>query len=374
MELQIRKAEWQDIDSMMALFDHSRSLMRVTGNPNQWVGGYPQRKLIESDLNAGHSYVVTESEEVVGTFAFFIGEEPTYQTIYHGHWLDDTIQYGTLHRMARAPLAHGIADAAIDWCARQVTSLRADTHADNRIVQHLLERHNFVYCGEIQLDDGTWRRAYQRIDHHTVSTPLRHHVEREILPQYDTFDPAHSRQHILTVIAHSMSLARHYPVLPDMVYAIAAYHDLGMTEGRDLHHLTAGRLVRKDTRLRQWFDAEQIEVIAQAVEDHRASSQQEPRSIYGKIVAEADRDIDSEKIVLRTLQFGWKHYPHADKEEQWRRTIAHLHEKYSEEGYMKLWIPESANAERLAELRRLIADKAKLRKLFEQLYRPEKQS
>lgn len=207
-----------------------------------------------------------------------------------------------------------------------------------------------------------------------VDTALQQYVAQHILPLHDHYDEAHQRSHIETVISNSMALAQHYDVNPDMVYAIAAYHDTGICEGRERHHLVSGRIVRNDVQLQQWFNAEQIETMAQAVEDHRASSQQEPRSIYGKIVAEADRDIDSEKIVLRTLQYGWDHYPDLGKEAQWQRMVDHLEEKYSENGYLRLWLPESPNAQRLEELRQLIKDRVALRALFERLQRPQQES
>ncbi|MBQ7710664.1 MAG: HD domain-containing protein [Bacteroidales bacterium] len=207
-----------------------------------------------------------------------------------------------------------------------------------------------------------------------VDTALQQYVAQHILPLHDHYDEAHQRSHIETVISNSMAMAQHYDVNPDMVYAIAAYHDTGICEGRERHHLVSGRIVRNDVQLQQWFNAEQTETMAQAVEDHRASSQQEPRSIYGKIVAEADRDIDSEKIVLRTLQYGWDHYPDLGKEEQWQRMVDHLEEKYSENGYLRLWLPESPNAQRLEELRQLIKDRVALRALFERLQRPQQES
>ena len=126
--------------------------------------------------------------------------------------------------------------------------------------------------------------------------------------------------------------------------------------------------MREDPRLRQWFTPEQIEVMAQAVEDHRASSDHEPRSIYGKIVAEADRQIDVETIIRRTVQYGLSHYPDLDKEGQWERTLEHLLEKYAEGGYLRLWIPESPNAARLKELQKLIKDRQALREYYDEIY------
>lgn len=214
--------------------------------------------------------------------------------------------------------------------------------------------------------------THRKMSYPIVNAALQRYIEQQILPLHDKYDEAHRRDHIETVIANSMALAEHYDANPDMVYAIAAYHDTGICEGREQHHLTSGRIVRTDNHLHQWFTPSQIEIMAQAVEDHRASSQQIPRSIYGKIVAEADRDIDSEKIVLRTLQYGWRHYPHLGKEEQWDRMVAHLEEKYSEKGYLRLWLPESPNAQRLEELRQLIKDRTALRRLFERLQRTER--
>ena len=198
-----------------------------------------------------------------------------------------------------------------------------------------------------------------------VNPTLKAYVEQEILPHYDHFDAAHQRNHAEEVIERSMALAKHYEVNKNMVYAIAAYHDTGLCEGRDTHHLVSGRIIREDKRLRDWFDEAQIETMAQAAEDHRASSGHEPRSIYGKIVAEADRLITPEKVIRRTIQFGVDHYPELDKEGQYQRFRTHLLEKYSDTGYLRLWIPESDNAVRLEELRRTIRDETKMREAFE---------
>lgn len=200
---------------------------------------------------------------------------------------------------------------------------------------------------------------------------LQHFIEQEILPLYASFDRAHQKDHALAVVEQSMQLATFYPVDRDMVYAIAAYHDLGLQEDRTTHHLVSGRIVRTDERLRRWFAPEQIEVMAQAVEDHRASSDHAPRSIYGKIVAEADRLIDTETIVRRTIQYGLKHYPDCNKEAHVQRALDHLDEKYAEGGYLKLWIAESPNAARLQALQKLIRDRAKITQLISDIYDEE---
>lgn len=201
-----------------------------------------------------------------------------------------------------------------------------------------------------------------------VNPTIIAYVEQEILPSYDHFDAAHQRNHADEVIERSLALAKHYDVDENMVYTIAAYHDTGLCEGRDTHHLVSGRIIREDRKLREWFDENKIETMAQAAEDHRASSGHEPRSIYGKIVAEADRLITPEKVIRRTIQFTQDHFPDYDKEQQYQRFREHLLEKYSDTGYLRLWIPESDNAARLEELRIIIRDEEKMRKAFDQTF------
>lgn len=204
-----------------------------------------------------------------------------------------------------------------------------------------------------------------------VRKEIRDYIEQHILPRYETFDAAHRTDHATTVIERSMKLARHYEVNEEMVYVVAAYHDIGLEFGREMHHRESARLVMEDKELCRWFSVEQRTTIAEAAEDHRASAKCEPRSIYGRIVAEADRAIEPISIVRRTVQYGLAHYPHLAKEEHWLRTVEHLEEKYAEGGYLRLWIAESDNATKLEELRAIIKDKARLRKIFELIYEQE---
>ena len=201
-----------------------------------------------------------------------------------------------------------------------------------------------------------------------IQPQLKAYIEQDILPRYEQFDAAHQRNHAEEVIERSLALAEHYEVDVNMVYAIAAYHDTGLCEGRDTHHLVSGRIIREDKKLREWFNEDQIETMAQAAEDHRASSGHEPRSIYGKIVAEADRLITPEKVIRRTIQFTQDHFPDYDKEQQYQRFREHLMEKYSDTGYLRLWIPESDNAVRLEELRKVIRNEKALKEAFEQAF------
>lgn len=200
---------------------------------------------------------------------------------------------------------------------------------------------------------------------------LRRYIEENIIPRYRSFDKGHGEDHVRTVIGNAMELAAGYDVDRNMVYCAAACHDIGLAEGREFHHLSSGRMIREDRQLRRWFDEEQIETIAQAAEDHRASGKGEPRSVYGRITAEADRDIDPMKIIRRTVQFSLSHYPGLSKEEHRERFLSHLAEKYAEGGYLRLWIPESKNASRLQELRCVIKDRSRLDRLFDDIFREE---
>ena len=213
---------------------------------------------------------------------------------------------------------------------------------------------------------------------------LKTYLYESIVPRYSDFDDAHKEDHALTVMNQAMHLmdgraawlSEHEEaegiwrdeINRELLLTAAACHDLGLTGGRERHHLDSGIIIRNDPRLRQWFTEEDIETIAQAAEDHRASGKSAPRSIYGKIVAEADRVIDGETIIRRTIQFGFTHYPSLDREAHIKRAVEHLREKYGRGGYLKLWIPWSDNAARLAELQELIADDTAVRSAVSRIF------
>lgn len=204
-----------------------------------------------------------------------------------------------------------------------------------------------------------------------INPELKEYIEQEILPRYDHFDAAHRRDHAIAVINRSLELCKDFEVDVQMAYAIAAYHDTGLIEGREHHHTVSARIIRQDKHLRRWFSEEQISTIADAAEDHRASAKNEPRSIYGRIIAEADRQIEPQNIIRRTIQYGLTNYPHLNTEGHWARTVEHLEEKYAEGGYLKLWIPDSENGRQLTALRKIIADKAHLRQIFDRIFAEE---
>ena len=205
----------------------------------------------------------------------------------------------------------------------------------------------------------------------TPSLDLIAFIETQILPQYAAFDKAHNMEHVTRVIRRSIDLARKTGADLDMAYAIAAYHDLGLSGPRAIHHLTSGKILMADARLKRWFTADQLLLMKEAVEDHRASASRAPRSIYGKIVAEADRDIDPETVIRRTIQFGLANYPQLSIEGHWQRFMQHMEEKYSVNGYIRLWIQGSENERKLNELRSLIVAPDKMRPVFDRIFAEE---
>ena len=429
----IRKATEQDIDLILKMFDHSRTVMRQDGNHAQWVG-YPTRADVAEDVRRGVAYLVVSGQlpvvsgqlpvvsgqwpvvsgqwpvvsgaaplktsdkapttdhralatdhwplaTPIGTFALVPGEEPTYGYIDHGRWIDERTPYCTLHRVAAMPGTSGVAEAVFRYIKDACTHLRVDTHALNRPMRHILEKEGFVYCGIIYMPDGGPRDAYEWWRWDEVPADLKQYVEQEILPRHEDYDAAHRPDHVRRVIARAMMIGGRWSVASGrwsvaggqwagarLIYAAAAMHDIGICCGREEHHLHSGRIIREDRQLRRWFSEDEIELIAQAAEDHRASATRAPRSLLGCIVAEADRDIEPETIVRRTVEYGISHYPTLDREGHWQRTLEHLHEKYAEGGYIKLWLEESPNAAPLAELRALIRDEGRLRALFDSLF------
>ena len=204
-----------------------------------------------------------------------------------------------------------------------------------------------------------------------IRKTLQDYVEHEVIPRYAAFDKAHREDHARMVIDRALAMGKAYAIDEEMLFTAAACHDLGLAVDRKTHHLESGKVIRADRRLAEWFTPEQIETIAEAAEDHRASATTPPRSLYGRLVAEADRMIDPVTIIRRTVQYGFAHYPGLDKEGHWQRTLEHLYEKYAEGGYLHLLIPGSPNEAPLAELRTIIRDTERLRGIFETIYRDE---
>lgn len=157
----IRPATLRDLDTMMALYQDARRFMAEHGNPNQWTDGYPSRQLLMQDMANGNSYVCVEGETIVGTFCFFVGEEPAYRRIENGRWKND-LPYGVVHRITSAAGTHGVASFCLAWCFAQCGNLRIDTHRDNLPMKNALAKNGFAFCGTIYLEDGAERIAFQK--------------------------------------------------------------------------------------------------------------------------------------------------------------------------------------------------------------------
>lgn len=197
---------------------------------------------------------------------------------------------------------------------------------------------------------------------------LQEYIEGQILPRYDRFDAAHQRDHAQWVINEALRLGEYYNIDVDMLYTAAAFHDTGLEFGREEHHIYSAQIIRNDAFINTLFTSEQVEIIADAAEDHRASNTHEPRTIYGRLVAEADRQIIPEVCMRRTVQYGLKHYPEMSTEEHYARLREHLVEKYGRGGYLRCWIPQSDNAIHLEELRDIIDNESLLRQYFNTIF------
>jgi uncharacterized protein len=194
------------------------------------------------------------------------------------------------------------------------------------------------------------------------------YVKKNILPLYDAFDDAHNREHAEKVVRNSLSIARDYDVDINKVYVIAAYHDVGLTRGREEHEKHSAAYLLADEALAEWFSRDDLILMAEAIEDHRASSHNEPRSLYGKIISEADRDIEYEVILKRCVQYGISQYPGYTEERHFDRVYAHMQDKYGENGYMKLWLNSEPNAGNLKHIRNILASREISKKDFTRVY------
>lgn len=156
----IRKTTIADIPKLREIFAIARQFMANTGNPSQWVDGYPSDEQLTQDIENGDSYVVEKDEKVVATFVLRGGIDPTYNIIYEGKWLNDK-PYATIHRIASTGETKGIMHIAMQFAQQQYDNIRIDTHRDNMVMQHLIEKEGFKYCGIIHCWSGDERVAFQ---------------------------------------------------------------------------------------------------------------------------------------------------------------------------------------------------------------------
>lgn len=197
---------------------------------------------------------------------------------------------------------------------------------------------------------------------------LQQYIEQEIIPLYQAFDPAHQSEHVYQVIENSLALAESIPVNQNLVYTVAAYHDLGLSKGRVGHETASKLIVYQDRNLNQFFSKSEIQLIGEAVEDHRASIEYEPRSIYGKIVSDADRDIEIHRLIQRTLSFIHHYYSQADYYYCRQDTYSYLLGKYGPQASLRLWLDLPVTRQRLRNLQAQLLDQHVFKQIFDPIY------
>lgn len=194
-----------------------------------------------------------------------------------------------------------------------------------------------------------------------VNEELKEYIEKNIFPEYNKNEQAHGVEHIKYVIDRSFELVEknNLDVNHDMVYTVAAYHDIGHSIDSKTHEIISGKIMINDTNLNRFFKKNQLITIKEAIEDHRSTSKKEPRNIYGKIISSADRNETIEHCFSRTYYYGKKLDPTASDEELFLRAYDVLKERFGEDGFAKFYFKDSRYENFLKELRELLADKEK---------------
>lgn len=191
-----------------------------------------------------------------------------------------------------------------------------------------------------------------------MNNALIEYIEKHVFPLYSRNEEGHGINHIKTVIRRSLELSKDLDVDEDIVYTVAAYHDLGHFVDRKTHEIISAQMFMEDEKVKEFFTEKERVIIKEAIEDHRASSDHEPRSIYGKIVSSADRTIENvENSIRRAYSYGLKNYPEISYEERVERVYNHLKEKYGENGYAKNYIVDKEYEESIKKFREALSNK-----------------
>lgn len=190
-----------------------------------------------------------------------------------------------------------------------------------------------------------------------IRIDLQHYVLDKIIPEYNEFDAAHGPEHILQVIDKSVALARCFKADCEMAYTVAAYHDIGMKKSRVNHGYYSAKIMEEDIKLRQWFSEENCYIMMCAVEDHSTSAEREPRSLYGKIIYQADKTLDAEMIIRRAVLYGKAHYADYNFEQQAERVYQYINNKYGKNGKIKFWLDIPSEMAQLRNIQTMFRDK-----------------
>lgn len=201
-----------------------------------------------------------------------------------------------------------------------------------------------------------------------VDTKLKEYIEEFVFPQYNKNEKGHDIEHIEYVIRRSFELIKQNELEVDnnIAYVVAAYHDIGHHIDRKKHEIISAEIMSKDERLKQFFTEQELLIIKEAIEDHRASSEHEPRSIYGKIVSSADRNNTVEQCLERSYYFGKKLNPESTDRELYERAYEHINLKFGINGYAKFFLKDEEYDRFLEDIRNILQNKEKFCKIQEE--------
>lgn len=205
-----------------------------------------------------------------------------------------------------------------------------------------------------------FKQIVAEFDSYKVNKNLKKYIEDNVLPEYQKNEPAHNLDHIKYVVRRSFRFAQTIPNIDyDIVYTVAAYHDIGHHIDPKRHEIISAEIMQKDKGLKDFFSEEELKTIKEAIEDHRASSDHEPRSIYGKIVSTADRNNTIESCLERSYFYGKNLCPECTDDELFNRAYEHLKLKFGEKGYAKFFFKDEEYEKFLADIRKLLSNKEK---------------
>jgi uncharacterized protein len=208
---------------------------------------------------------------------------------------------------------------------------------------------------------------------YNINKELENYIENNIKTEYANFDGGHNVEHYNFVVNNCLNYAKllnekGYNIDYNMAYVVGAYHDYGIKDGRENHSFSSGKYLRKDENLKQFFNVEQIELMAQAVEDHSSHLEIEPRNIYGKIVADSDKSNTPHIVFSRALKYGLHNFPNCSKKQHLDRVYEHIVSKFGRDGYIKFWINFGSAVESLEEIRKALDNKEECYVYISELY------
>ena len=167
---------------------------------------------------------------------------------------------------------------------------------------------------------------------------LKEYIEKEIFPMYQKNEEGHQLSHIEYVLRRSFFFARQLSdVNLDMVYTIGSFHDVAHHIDKDHHEILSAQMFYQNEKMKDFFTEKERQTMKEAIEDHRASLEYIPRSIYGKIISTADRTTNLDMCLKRTHAYTLKHFPNYSLKEQIERAYRYVLEKYGKMVYAKIY-------------------------------------